>query len=170
MKTLILNADFTPHDIQPWQKSFVKLYFEPFNIIGVEYYDKVISNTHGEEFLVPAVCALKKYVKKSKIKLSKRNLFIRDGYVCQYCGQTFKPAELTIDHVVSRSKFPKGTHHSWDNLVTACRQCNSYKADRLLSDTGLKLLNKPVEPKFLDIGHWAGEIPVEWENYIRKKT
>jgi 5-methylcytosine-specific restriction endonuclease McrA len=72
--------------------------------------------------------------------VSRREVFRRDNYTCQYCGSTKR---LTLDHVIPRSK---NGQHSWDNVVTACEQCNSKKGDRLLHETGMALKSKPKAP------------------------
>ncbi|MCD8487512.1 HNH endonuclease [Kamptonema cortianum] len=72
--------------------------------------------------------------------VSRREVFRRDRYTCQYCGAT---KHLTLDHVIPRSK---GGTHTWDNVVTACEKCNSTKSDRLLHETGMTLKSKPKAP------------------------
>ncbi|HEY9618315.1 MAG TPA: HNH endonuclease [Microcoleaceae cyanobacterium] len=72
--------------------------------------------------------------------VSRREVFRRDHYTCQYCGSTKR---LTLDHVIPRSK---GGSHTWDNVVAACEKCNSAKGDRLLHETGMVLKTKPKAP------------------------
>ncbi len=74
-------------------------------------------------------------------KLSRRELFIRDGYACQYCGK--KPRELTIDHVIPRSM---GGEHTWQNIVSACTSCNHRKAGRTPKQARMLLRSVPREP------------------------
>jgi 5-methylcytosine-specific restriction endonuclease McrA len=72
--------------------------------------------------------------------VNRREVFRRDGQFCQYCGSA---KNLTIDHVIPRSK---GGSHTWDNVVTACGTCNSRKGDRTLSEAGMLLKSKPKAP------------------------
>lgn len=72
--------------------------------------------------------------------VNRREVFRRDHHTCQYCSST---KGLTIDHVVPRSK---GGTHTWDNVVTACSNCNSLKGDRFLHQTNLVLKTKPKAP------------------------
>lgn len=72
--------------------------------------------------------------------VSRREVLRRDGHTCQYCGST---KHLTLDHVIPRSK---GGQHSWNNVVTACGNCNSTKSDRLLHETRMILRTKPKAP------------------------
>lgn len=77
-----------------------------------------------------------------RVKLTRREIFIRDNYTCQYCGR--QGHDLTIDHVVPRSR---GGPHTWENLVSACKACNHRKGGKLLADTRLTLHKTPIEPK-----------------------
>lgn len=72
--------------------------------------------------------------------VNRREVFRRDGHVCQYCGNG---KHLTLDHVIPRSK---GGSHSWNNIVTACEKCNSRKGDRTPTEAGMILRAKPKAP------------------------
>jgi hypothetical protein len=72
--------------------------------------------------------------------LTRRNVLLRDRYICQYCVRRFSPGELTLDHVVPRSK---GGASSWSNLVACCSPCNRKKADKTLEESGLTLYRRP---------------------------
>lgn len=75
--------------------------------------------------------------------LTNKNLFRRDNHMCMYCGEYLYDCELTRDHVVPASR---GGADTWENVVTACRICNHRKADRLLDETGMRLLAVPYAP------------------------
>jgi 5-methylcytosine-specific restriction endonuclease McrA len=77
------------------------------------------------------------------VPLTKGNVMQRDDHTCQYCGQRLPRRELTIDHVVPRAH---GGETKWDNVITACRQCNGRKGDRLPSEAGMTLLQDPQQP------------------------
>lgn len=96
--------------------------------------------------IVPHVIRLLTYneVPKQRVRLSRKNIYERDNYTCQYCGDTPKIKDLNIDHIVPRSK---GGRNSWTNLVCSCIRCNTRKADKSLAESGMKLRTKPVEPK-----------------------
>ncbi|RIH83103.1 HNH endonuclease [Calidithermus terrae] len=112
---------------------------------------------------VPAVIRLGKMVRPRvhKVRLERRNVFKRDGYVCQYCGRPAR--DLTLDHVLPRSR---GGPSTWDNLVAACRPCNHKKADRTPEEAGMKLLREPRRPTQ---ALWLNilEVPREWRGYFR---
>jgi hypothetical protein len=79
---------------------------------------------------------------RPRVKLSRREVFIRDGYTCQYCGR--QTHDLTIDHVVPRSR---GGPHCWENLVSACKTCNHRKGGKLLGEARMALRIEPREPR-----------------------
>ena len=79
---------------------------------------------------------------RPRVKLTRREVFIRDHYTCQYCGR--QAGDLTIDHVVPRSK---GGAHSWENLVSACKPCNHRKGGKSLGEARMTLRRQPAEPR-----------------------
>ncbi len=91
----------------------------------------------------PSVIRLGYMVKRPRprVRLSKREIFRRDHYQCQYCGRT--SGQLTIDHVIPRHR---GGDYSWGNLVTACPQCNVRKGGRTLQEANMRLRHPPREP------------------------
>lgn len=105
---------------------------------------------------VPRIIAQKKYyrIPRYNQRTSRINIIYRDDQTCCYCNKRFPVPELTVDHVVPRSRWKKtmGDHppydfNSWWNLVTACKRCNSLKANRLLQEVGWKLQKKPEKPR-----------------------
>ena len=101
----------------------------------------------SQHFAVPEVIALTGYDKlpNSLLTFNRRNIFKRDRFTCQYCGKQPDRQELTIDHVMPRSR---GGGSSWSNCVLACLGCNRRKADRLPAEAGMKLRNDPVRPRW----------------------
>lgn len=95
--------------------------------------------------VAPEVVVLTGYegMGEKSIIFSRKNLFKRDRYTCQYCGKQPGPDELTIDHVFPKSKGGKST---WENCVLACVACNKAKADRTPEQAGLKLRKVPKKP------------------------
>lgn len=79
---------------------------------------------------------------RPRVKLTRREVFIRDGYTCQYCGR--QVGDLTIDHIVPKSK---GGPHAWDNLVSACKPCNHRKGGKSLGEARMALRKDPSEPR-----------------------
>jgi len=137
--------------------------------VTLEYQNKAYPLKHYVEavptatgfYQLPAVMILRdKYVKyfRSKVKLSKKNVFVRDGYKCAYCGQRFKKDELTVDHVHPRCKGGKNT---WENLVASCFPCNRRKGD----NTAIKPKFKPTEPRDNQI-FIIDRMQPEWKEYL----
>ena len=94
---------------------------------------------------IPDVMILSDYdrLPVKEARLSRESIFERDAHTCQYCGKTFTSSELTIDHVIPRER---GGRNTWENLVTACKTCNSRKANRLPHEAGMALQHKPRRP------------------------
>lgn len=111
----------------------------------------------------PSVVKLSHYVRvphQARVAITRRAVFARDGHRCQYCGGQAE----NIDHVVPRSR---GGLHSWDNVVAACRRCNTRKEDRLLEETSLVLRHPPKAPRsrvwMLTFG---GDVRDDWAPYV----
>lgn len=109
-----------------------------------------------------------------ELKLTRSNVFDRDKNLCQYCGQIFRREELNLDHVIPRDRGGKTT---WENIVCSCIKCNTRKANRLPHEAHMRLIHKPVRPKwrpvislvlntqqrerwkdFLDLAYWNVEL------------
>ena len=124
---LILNADYQPISYFPlslwsWQDSIKAVFLDRVNIIA-EYESEVRSSSFSMK--IPSVIALKKYIPISKKPpFTRFNLFLRDNFTCQYCGDIFNSNELTFDHVIPKSK---GGETKWENVVAACAKCNLKK-------------------------------------------
>jgi 5-methylcytosine-specific restriction endonuclease McrA len=91
---------------------------------------------------VPHVVRLTKFDRhrRTRVPLNRRNIYARDGNTCQYCGKKFPTSELSLDHIIPRSR---GGGDSWENLVCACTNCNSRKADKTADQVGMRLIKNP---------------------------
>ncbi|MBI3649410.1 MAG: HNH endonuclease [Actinobacteria bacterium] len=99
---------------------------------------------HAERFQMeaPSIVRLRRFVRipyRPRAPLTRRAVFARDGWICQYCGT---PAE-NLDHVIPRSR---GGEHVWENVVAACRRCNAKKENHLLTEVGFTLARRPFAP------------------------
>ena len=147
---LLLNSSEEVLKIINWKKAVKLLTLgkakKPYN------YKKTYSiRTIRGEYKLPAAIVLVKYVfmpyPEDSMSCTRRNVFRRDEYTCQYCGyQSNNPKKLTIDHVHPRSR---GGGTQWTNLVTACPSCNIKKGNKLLKECKMKLKTKPRKPKRL---------------------
>ncbi len=109
----------------------------------------------------PSVVRLRYFVHvpyRAHASLSRRAVFARDGWRCQYCGG----AAENLDHVVPRSR---GGTHTWDNVVAACRRCNSRKENRLAHEVGLILVREPFVPRD-GLRLSLGRLDPDWEAYL----
>ena len=106
--------------------------------------DNIVVSSSGD-VRVPEIIVLATYNKtfKKNVKLTKKNIYIRDGNVCQYSGKKLSEGEFDIDHVNPRSK---GGKNSWGNMVVCAKDINRKKADRTPEQAGLKLIRKPIKP------------------------
>lgn len=166
--TLILNSWMQPHRIAPWQDVITELFTDKVEILAE--YDEVIyrNEERGVVMRMPAVARLTKPTSlwKKGVKFSRVNIFSRDNFVCQYCGERFVMTKLTYDHVTPRKQ---GGETKWDNIVAACRSCNDKKGARTPEQAKMKLLRKPFRPKTLPLAQPVlslRRIPAEWEPYI----
>jgi 5-methylcytosine-specific restriction endonuclease McrA len=117
-------------------------------------------------FRVPEIIILTEYngTPRASVAFSRRNLCIRDRYACQFCGVKLNSHDLTIDHIVPRSR---GGYATWDNCVIACVKCNERKGNRTAEEAHMKLVRQPRRPR------WAPSfgIPLKhrkesWEKFI----
>lgn len=109
--------------------------------------DELAIRSPSIRIAAPEVVLLQQYdrVPCHEAPFTRRNLFLRDDFTCQYCGRRRPTDHLSVDHVVPRSR---GGTTSWENCVLACVGCNARKADRTLKEAGLHLLRQPVRPRW----------------------
>lgn len=157
---LILNADYRPLSYFPlsiwsWQDAVKAIFRETVTVVS-EYQEARV-HSPSMEMKLPSVLALKDYVTPVKTPAFTRfNVFLRDQWDCQYCGDRFVTKELTFDHVIPRSK---GGRTSWDNIVTACRSCNTVKGDKLPKTCGMHPRTPPREPSIHQLQHNGRAFP-----------
>ena len=134
---LALNADFRPLNYFPlslwsWQDTVRAVWSDRVTIISE--YDQQISSP-SLKMNLPSVIALKEYVPQTRNPAFTRfNVFLRDRFSCQYCGNGFVASELTFDHVIPKSR---GGRTSWTNVVAACGPCNLRKANKMPGQSGM---------------------------------
>jgi len=118
----------------------------------------------------PEVILLSAYggVPRLEVAFSRRNLYRRDDYSCQYCGRCRPPSDLSIDHVLPRSR---GGRTSWENCVLACVRCNSKKADRTPREVGFRLQRAPKKPTWSPlVASLPQARPESWGKFLRVKS
>ena len=164
MRTLVLNANYFPVKTIPWESAIKRVYEGTVDVL-VEYQDECSSPS--VTWRVPAVIRVRRTVKvKHAVRFSPKNVFLRDNYTCQYCGQKFPESQLECEHVVPKSH---GGKRTWDNIVAACRSCNCKKADRECDECGMFPINRPRRPSYLPPRGpriAREEAPAEWLAYL----
>ena len=164
-QVLLLNITYEPLKIINWKKAITLLCLGTVEVI--EEYDLDI---HSVSFTLklPSVVRLLKLVKrhKSPVKFSRQNIYARDRYRCQYCGERHATEELTYDHVFPKSR---GGKTEWENIVTCCIDCNRAKGGRTPKEAGMALVRKPSRPTWipaLRITIGFHRVPESWRDYL----
>ena len=173
LSVLVLNRNFAPVHVISAQRAFCLLWKELAEILSVDegafqsfrFEDwcdesaakRQLAEETGEplggdwihtvhsQIEVPRIIRLLRYdrIPRNSVKFNRRNVFLRDEFRCQYCGQRFATAQLSLDHVVPRSR---GGVESWENIVCACLKCNVRKGGRTPVEASMKLLREPKKP------------------------
>jgi len=164
---LVLNADFRPMSYFPlsllsWQDAVHAVYSERVSVVA-EY--DVWARSPSTRMRLPSVVALRNYQPGArKVAFTRFNVFLRDRFTCQYCGNRFASSALTFEHVIPRSK---GGQTNWSNIVTACMPCNTGKANSLR----VKPRRPPREPTLRELLAAKRQFPpnhlhASWMDYL----
>ncbi len=178
--TLVLNKFWQPVNVVTVARALTLLFSGNARVVNVDDYSvyewddwSKLTPLQGENYIkttsldlrIPQVITLTHYadLPETAVTFSRRNLFKRDKYVCQYCHKQPGIEQLTIDHVVPRSL---GGVSSWENCVLACIACNRQKADKSLKESGLKLRSKPHKPSWRPL-YAAHDFRLEsWQKFV----
>lgn len=167
VRTLLLNSSYEPMRVVSWQKAII-LWFQ--GKVEILEYHTVFARSVSASFKLPSVLRLKTYVRsrnKTHIRFCRENVYIRDNYTCQYCGNRFTTKSLTLDHVLPVSREGK---KDWGNVVSACRNCNQKKANKTPVEARMPLLKEPRMPNWLPLTEFevgGDEVPLVWRQYLR---
>lgn len=168
MTTLVLNTDGSPVSMLPlsvisWQEAIRYMVLDKAHVL--EWYDQWVVHSAHWETRVPAVIMLKEYMKKkTTIRYSKQNVFLRDSYICQYCGVQTNKKTATLDHVLPTSH---GGKSIFENAVCACSDCNAKKGN----DKRIKPTKMPTKPTYYQLVEKRRQMPFElahpsWSLYL----
>ena len=147
---VLLNADYSFLNMVSWRRAMCLMAKGKVQILS--YSERIVHGAEGMVFKAPAVMRLIKLIRtiyRTRVPFSKRNVLIRDGFACAYCGSSL--GSLTIDHIVPRSR---GGDTTFENCVACCIACNAAKACRTPSEARMYLSGKPYQPtisEFLQI-------------------
>jgi len=164
-RTLVLNQAYEPIKVVSWQRALTLLALGKVEVL--EEYDWTVRSV-TVVIKVPAVVRLLRVFRRRRqpVKFSRVNIYARDRYRCQYCGDKKPIAELTYDHVVPRRA---GGRTGWTNIVTACQDCNLAKGPRTPEQAGMQLRTAPVRPQWVPavvITVSLRSVPDAWRDYL----
>lgn len=160
--TLVLNRSWRPVHVTTVRRALCMVFREaarivsPADLMTYTFEEWLMQSPPEDELAIrspsvrvaaPEVILLNHYdrVPCHEAPFTRRNLFLRDDFTCQYCGHRCATDRLSVDHITPRSR---GGTTSWENCVLACVGCNARKADRTLKESGLRLLRPPVRPRW----------------------
>lgn len=193
-KVLVLNKFFMALHVVTVRRAFILLCKESAEVVSIDndkfnFYDlnswrnvslsklngsgKIKNGnwikTFSSAIEVPEIIRLSVYDKlpQNIVKFNKKNIFERDKNTCQYCGMEFPLSELSLEHILPKSR---GGKNEWTNIVSACTSCNKLKGGRTPIEAGLKLIRKPVRPKYNFVLHLKDtpeKISSSWDHFIK---
>jgi 5-methylcytosine-specific restriction endonuclease McrA len=163
-RALVLNATFEPLGIVSTRRALLLVLATKAELIHAT---QKLFRSERAALPEPSIVRLARYVRvphDRTVAVNRRTVFARDSHRCQYCGS----AAESIDHVVPKSR---GGLHAWDNVVAACRRCNTRKEDHLPNEAGLVLRRHPVAPRQrVWLLASTGATPEEWVPYLGEQS
>jgi len=191
---LVLNRHYTAVRVVTARRAFILLFRDAAEVLDIDEgqfsnYDfqswcevsqlRGTAKQHQEDWVrganfeiqVPRIIRLVRFERSHAhgLRLNRRNLFARDGHRCQYCGQSLPLSQLSLDHVVPRSR---GGTTTWENVVASCLHCNTKKGGRTPQEARMKLMRQPTRPSHnpvlaLKLGNPKYEV---WKTFLPKAT
>jgi 5-methylcytosine-specific restriction endonuclease McrA len=161
-KVLVLNQNYEPMSICNVQKAIILLFLGKAELIAT--LDGKMVKSVNKSYPFPSIVRLAWYVTVpfKRAILSRKNILRRDNFRCQYCGRD--SLTLTIDHIIPKARNGEDT---WENLITACIECNNKKGDRSPEEAKMVLISKPRRPNHvMFIKHCHGNIDEKWKPYL----
>lgn len=161
---LVLNATYEPLSVVSVKRAVVLLLKEKAELI-----ETATAMLRSESFSLPRPLVIRlvyfvKIPRRVSLPVTRRGVLSRDQYTCQYCGSSPPRKELTIDHVLPRSRGGKTT---WENSITACQKCNGRKGNRTPAEANMKLLSEPQRPRYVAIAALGNaEAKQAWGKYM----
>lgn len=139
VRVVVLNQDYSYLNIISWRDAIKLMCLDKVEVI--KFSDKVVRSA-TRTFTVPLILRLIKLVRiiyRNRVPFNHKNILIRDGYTCQYCGSH---DDLTVDHIIPKSR---GGKDEFENCVAACYKCNNEKNDRTPREAGMSLMKKSYD-------------------------
>lgn len=176
---LVLNRSYLPVHVTSARRAFTLIFQGTALALNTEYetfdFDSWRRQPAGEDAIgtpsgdirVPKVIVLRAYdrVPRRHIRYSRLNIFARDKFTCQYCGVQPHRSRLNLDHVIPRTL---GGRTTWENVVCSCVDCNRRKGGRTPAQARLRLLRRPVRPRWTPMMHHIGASArhAEWQPFL----
>jgi len=163
-KVLVLNRAYLATNIISWQRAISMVYGGKAETVSDR--DDVEIHTVERNYRLPSVIRLLIYAGFPRFapRFTRRNIYLRDDYTCQYCGRRQESGRLNLDHVVPVSR---GGATSWTNVVCSCHSCNLKKKNRTPAELGMKLLRQPRAPGNYMLYYLRGtEVPSDWADFL----
>jgi 5-methylcytosine-specific restriction endonuclease McrA len=178
--TLVLNRNWQPINVATVARALIMLWNESARVVDpVDYQlydwndwsklvplgDEPCVQAVRQRYRVPEVVTLTNFERlpTAAVTFSRRNVFNRDRFTCQYCGKQPGSDELTIDHVVPRAQ---GGESTWTNCVLACWECNTRKADRTPKQAKMRLRKEPARPVWKPLYSKHASNMESWSKFI----
>jgi 5-methylcytosine-specific restriction endonuclease McrA len=165
-RSLLLSATYEPLKVISWHRAVTLMFLGKVEVI--RSYETFLRSP-SRALPTPAVVRLVQFVRRRRVRvaMTRRNVFFRDGYTCQYCLRQLPVRELTCDHVVPRAQ---GGGSSWENLVAACGPCNRRKGGRTPEEARMRLRRRPMRPESLPVEYTLnlGSMPPPepWRDFL----
>ena len=144
-RVLVLNASYEPLSLVPVRRAIVLLMQSKAEFI--ESGHQLTVRSVSRQWPLPLIIRLSRFV-VVPLRLSpptRNAVMLRDAHTCGYCGRAYNRSQMTIDHVVPRSR---GGQHTWSNLITACQGCNQRKGQHRPEEANMRLRWKPEQPSY----------------------
>jgi 5-methylcytosine-specific restriction endonuclease McrA len=162
---LVLNASYEPINVCAARRALVLVLK---GVASAEEESTAHIHSTRRTMRLPSVIRLLEYrrIPHQTRALSRKNILMRDRYTCQYCHRTLPSAELTLDHVVPRSRAGES---NWENLVACCNPCNNRKGNRTPEEAGMRLARQPRPFSLHTSRHLMrllGKSDEQWRKYL----
>jgi 5-methylcytosine-specific restriction endonuclease McrA len=162
-QVLVLNAGYEPLSLVSVRRAIVLLLREKAELLEAT---KQMFTSANHAIPVPLVIRLVHYVRlpHRRVPATRAAVMLRDAYTCQYCGDSPGRQNLTVDHVIPRSR---GGRHGWENLATACKRCNQKKGSLTPDEAVMRLIRRPFEPTYVALVLLSNPTAAErWEQLM----
>ena len=189
---LVLNKNYQPIDVYTVEEALISVYKGKSEIIDIDYQSYNIMQwascpstlTHqvirtvSHQFALPEVVRLVEFdehIVRGEITHTRHNVFYRDNYTCQYCGSKCARSDLTIDHVIPKSRRKEFNLTieeigAWNNVVCACQECNVTKGNRTPEEAHMPLLSRPIQPTWIGKVHGVNpsNMKPSWKFFLKE--